>query len=101
MKKITKSALSLLLSLILVAGGLFAVPFVAEAVDKPVDLEGSSINFWADPENRITADDLTAFSNGSKTAMVGAVGAFKRSNSSDKYYLFLPSNASLLTLSDF
>ena len=93
MKKITKSALSLILSLILAAGGLFAVPFVAEAVDKPVDLEGSSINFWADPENRITADDLTAFSNGSKTAMVGAVGAFKRSNSSDKYYLFLPSNA--------
>ncbi len=93
MKKISKSALSLLLALTLAVGGFVAAPFVAEAVDTPKDLESSAIQFWADPENRITESDLTAFSGGDKTAMVGAVGVFKRSNSSENYYLFLPSNA--------
>ncbi|MBQ9516800.1 MAG: CotH kinase family protein [Eubacterium sp.] len=98
MKNLYKSALSILLALTLAVGGLVAAPFVAEAVDTPKDLESSAIDFWADPENRIKADDLTAFAGGDKTSMVGAVGVFKRSNSSDNYYLFLPSNANCTSL---
>ena len=93
MNKMSKKILSVILSLSMLASVAVAAPFVAEAVDTPKDLEGSSISFWADPENRITQSDITAFSGGDKTSMVGAVGVFKRSNSSDKYYLFLPSNA--------
>ncbi len=93
MNKMSKKILSVILSLSMLASVAVAAPFVAEAVDTPRELEGSSISFWADPENRITQSDITAFSGGDKTSMVGAVGVFKRSNSSDKYYLFLPSNA--------
>ena len=93
MKKSLKKILSILITLSLATSVLFAVPLVSEAVDTPAKLESSAINFWADPENRITQDDITAFTSGDKTSMVGAVGTFKRSNSSDKYYLFLPSNA--------
>ena len=62
---------------------IVSVPFIAEAVDTPTKLENTAVNFWADPENRITEDDLTAYSQGDKTAMVGAVGAYARSTSSN------------------
>ena len=93
MKKLSKKVISLLLSLTMLVGMAVVLPVTAEAVDTPKDLEGASINFWADPENRIEQSDITAFASGDKTSMVGAVGVFKRSNSSDNYYLFLPSNA--------
>ena len=93
MKKMSKKLISLMLSLTLIVGTLIAMPVTAEAVDTPKDLEGAYVNFWADPENRIEQADITAFASGDKTSMVGAVGTFKRSNSSDNYYLFLPSNA--------
>ena len=98
MKTLSKKLVSLIITLAVLASVLIVAPVTAEAVDTPKDLESSAINFWADPENRIMQSDLDSFASGSKTSMVGAVGVFKRSNSSDNYYLFLPSNADCTNL---
>ncbi|MBE6817166.1 MAG: hypothetical protein E7520_05635 [Ruminococcaceae bacterium] len=98
MKKFFEKLISLTITLAMLASVFVISPMTAEAVDTPKDLESSSLSFWADPENRIMQSDLDAFSGGDKTSMVGAVGVFKRSNSSDKYYLFLPSNADCTSL---
>ncbi|MBE6720679.1 MAG: hypothetical protein E7571_08535 [Ruminococcaceae bacterium] len=93
MKKYLKKVLSIILSVTIFSGVLVFMPKDAEAVESPLKVEGTAVSFWADPENRITQTDLTAFASGDKTSMVGAVGVFKRSSDSDNYYLFLPSNA--------
>lgn len=95
MKKtsLTKRIMSMLLALTLAVTSLLAVTMVAKAVDGPTTLESTAVNFWADPENSLTQEDIDAFTAGTKTSMTGAVGVFKRSSSSSNYYLFLPSNA--------
>ncbi|MBR3149509.1 MAG: CotH kinase family protein [Eubacterium sp.] len=93
MRKNLKRISALILVLAVILSATLVAPLTAEAVNTPLELESTAVSFWADPENRITQDDLTAFSGGDKTSMVGAVGVYARSTSSDKYYLFLPSNA--------
>ncbi len=88
-----KKILSFALSLAIILSALVLSPVNALAVDDPGTLDSKLIEFWADPENTITQDDITAFKNGDKTTMVGAVAVHKRSGSSSNYYLFLPSNA--------
>ncbi|MBE6742464.1 MAG: hypothetical protein E7570_09225, partial [Ruminococcaceae bacterium] len=94
MKKATKRLISILLTLVMTISVFFAVPTTTEAVSTPGDLESAGLQFWADPENSISVDEFNQFiSSSSKTTMTGAVGAYKRSTSSNYYYLFLPSNA--------
>lgn len=93
-----KKTVSMLLALLMVLTTIFICPSVAQAVDTAPTLDNCGIDFWADPENSLTQADVTAFQNGIKTTMTGAVGAFKRSSSSSKYYLFLPSNADCTNL---
>ncbi|MBQ9531166.1 MAG: CotH kinase family protein [Eubacterium sp.] len=93
MKK-SKKIISIILTLVLSTSAFFAVPMTSSAVSKAGDLESAGLEFWADPENSLTVSDINAFiGNQSKTTMTGAVGVYKRSTSSDYYYLFLPSNA--------
>ena len=94
MKRKSKRIISSILALVVSISVFFSVPLTSNAVDKPGDLESSGLQFWADPENNLTVQDVNAFiSNSSKTTMTGAVGVYKRSSSSNYYYLFLPSNA--------
>ena len=93
-----KGLLSAFLSLVMILSSVAVFPLTALAVDDPGTLDSSSIAFWADPENTLTADDIEAFNNGDKTSMVGAVAVHKRSGSSSNYYLFLPSNADCTNL---
>ncbi len=89
-----KKLLSAVLSLVMVVSTLFVAPFNAlAAVSDPGTLDSTALEFWADPENTITEDDITAYKSGDKTTMVGAVAVHKRSTSESGYYLFLPSNA--------
>lgn len=94
MKKILKQIVSVFLSAALLAT-VAVVPFSVYAVSNPETIDGSSYKVtgvWADPENTLTQEDITAFNNGDKTALPGAVG-FHKIQSSGNYYLFLPSNA--------
>ena len=93
-----KKVLSIILSLTFLMSALVLAPVTALAVDDPGTLDSKSIEFWADPENTLKQEDITAFKNGDKTTMVGAVAVHKRSGSSDNYYLFLPSNADCTAL---
>ncbi len=93
MKQTIKKTIALFLSVLMLTAVLFSMPVTAGAVGSPKDMESSALPFWADPENRLTAADITAFNSGDKTAMVGAVGVYARASGEDKYYLFLPSNA--------
>ena len=94
MKRTFKKTISLLLSIVLAASALFAVPITSNAISKPGALESTGLQFWVDSENTLTQSDIDAFTSGSsKTTMVGAVGVYKRSTDSNYYYLFLPSNA--------
>ncbi len=88
-----KKVLSIVLSLVIIISTLFIAQINAFAVDDPGTLDSKSIEFWADPENTLTQDDINAFKGGDKTTMVGAVAVHKRLGSSSNYYLFLPSNA--------
>lgn len=97
-KKTFKRIISMLLALVMVLSTLFVCPFIAQAVDTASTLDNCGIDFWADPENSLNQADITAFKNGTKTTMTGAVGVFKRSSSSSNYYLFLPSNADCTNL---
>lgn len=93
MKK-SKKILSLILTTVLAISSFFAVPMSSSAISKPGDLESAGLQFWADPENNLTQDDVDSFtSNQSKVTMTGAVGIYKRDTSSNNYYFFLPSNA--------
>ena len=92
-KKYSKRILSIFISLTIIMSALAISPITALAVDDPGTLDSAKLNFWADPENTITQDDVDAFQNGDKTTMVGAVAVHKRSGSSSNYYLFLPTNA--------
>ncbi len=98
MKKMLRKSLSLLLSVVIIVTALCISPFAVQAVDTAGTLDSQKISFWADPEKTITQNDVDLFQNGTKTTMVGAVGAFKRSASSEKYYLFLPSDADCTNL---
>lgn len=98
MKKMIKKSISLMLSVIIAVTALCISPFMVQAVDTAGTLDSQKISFWADPEKTIMQEDINAFESGTKTTMVGAVGAFKRSASSEKYYLFLPSNADCTNL---
>ncbi len=88
-----KKVLSIILSLSIIMSALLLAPINSLAVDDPGTLDSKSIEFWADPENTLTQEDIDAFKSGDKTTMVGAVAVHKRSGSSSNYYLFLPSNA--------
>lgn len=92
MKKLSKKLLSSLLVLTMIITTAVIAPFTADAATAPQSLESTAINFWADAGNTITQADIDAFKSGTKTTMVGAVGAF-RVASSGNHYLFLPSNA--------
>lgn len=89
MQKIT----SIAVSLALIISSVFISPIIAGAVSTPPQLESTAVQFWADPENTITQNDLNSFNGGTNTTMVGAVGVYARSTSSTNVYLFLPSNA--------
>ena len=93
MKTLSKKLLSMFLSLTLLTSAMLLAPITALAVDDPGTLDSKYIEFWADPENTLKQEDITAYKNGDKTTMVGAVAVHKRSGSSSNYYLFLPSNA--------
>ena len=88
-----KKIISVLLSLVILMTTLCIAPFVSQAVSNAEALDSTGISFWADPENKLTQSNITAFQGGDKTSMVGAVGVFKRSSGSSNYYLFLPSTA--------
>lgn len=96
--KTIKKTLSLFLALVMVLTTLFVYPFVVQAVDTAGTLDSTTLEFWADPENAVTQEDIDAFSAGTKTTMTGAVAVHKRSSSSANYYLFLPSNADCTNL---
>ena len=89
MKKIT----SVIVSLALIISSVFISPIIAGAVSTPPQLESTAVQFWADPENTLTQNDLNSFNSGTNITMVGAVGVYARSTSSTNYYLFLPSSA--------
>lgn len=92
-----KRPLALLMAMAVVISTLLAMPVVAHA-DTPQSLETTLLNFWADPENAITQNDIDSFTAGTKTTMVGAVSVHKRTSSENGYYLFLPSNANCNSL---
>ena len=98
LKTYSKRMLSIFISLTIILSALAITPITALAVDDPGTLDSAKLNFWADPENTITQDDITAFQGGDKTTMVGAVAVHKRSGSSSNYYLFLPTNADCTAL---
>lgn len=92
MKKVSKKLLSFVLAMIMIITTVVIAPVFADAATAPDSLESTAIHFWADAGNTITQEDVDAFTGGTKTTMVGAVGAFKVA-SSGNHYLFLPSNA--------
>lgn len=96
--KTFKRTVSMLLALVMVLTTLFVCPFIAQAVDTAGTLDSTTIDFWADPENSLTKEDINAFKAGTATTMTGAVAVHKRSTSSTNYYLFLPSNADCTNL---
>ncbi len=89
-----KKLLSIILTLTIIMSALLIAPINAlAAVSDPGTLDSTDIEFWADPENTLKQEDITAYQGGDKTTMVGAVAVHKRSTSESNYYLFLPSNA--------
>lgn len=92
MKKSLKKATALLVVLVLVLTTLLISPFSAYAVETVLELEGSSIAIWADPENVLSQNNIAEFST-NKLATLGGIKPYKRSSGSTKYYLFLPSTA--------
>lgn len=99
MKKKIKQILAYFLSAVLLTT-VIVVPFSVYAVSNPETIDGASYKvagIWADPENTLTQEDITAFNNGDKTVLPGAVGFHKIQNSGN-YYLFLPSNANCNSL---
>lgn len=92
MKNLRKRIISIVLALMMAITSLAITP-IAGLAATPQSLERYTFNFWADPENTLTQEDVDAFVSGSsKTTMVGAVGVYRR-DTSGNYYLFLPSNA--------
>ena len=99
MKGILKKSVSLLIVSVMLFTTLLISPINASAAQSPLTLEDSNISIWADPENVLNQQDITDFSaNGNKLAALGGIQPYKRSTSSTKYYLFLPSNADLSAL---
>ncbi len=98
MKKAIKKPLSLLLVAAILLTTLLISPISAGAAESPLDLEGSSLNIWADAENVLSQNDVTNFTSGNKLAVLGGIAPFKRSTSSQQYYLFLPSTADCTSL---
>lgn len=94
MKKALKKSIAAITATAIMVTALLSVPFMAAASGAPdaQNLESSLLSVWADPENTLTQDDVTAFTSGTKTTMVGGVG-IHRIKTSGNYYLFLPSNA--------
>ncbi len=92
MKKLSKKLLLLVLAMTMIITTVVTAPVIADAATAPQSIESTAINFWADAGNTITQADVDAFTGGTKTTMVGAVGAF-RVASTGNHYLFLPSNA--------
>lgn len=88
-----RKPLSILLAMAIVVSSMLSLPMIAHAVSTPQNLENAMLNFWADPENTLTQQDIDDFNAGTKTTMVGGVAVHKRSTSSSNYYLFLPSNS--------
>ncbi|MBR7072824.1 MAG: CotH kinase family protein, partial [Eubacterium sp.] len=99
MKKSVKRVVAIITATAIVVTMLLSVPFLASASSAPAaqNLESSLLKVWADPENVLTQDDVTAFNSGTKTALAGAVGIHKISSGSS-YYMFLPSNADCTNL---
>lgn len=94
MKKLFKKSTALLIALVLIMTTLLISPISATAAESPLTLENSGLSVWADPENVLTQSDVTDFNaNSNKLALLGGIQPYKRSTSSSKYYLFLPSNA--------
>ena len=92
MKGILKKSVSLLIVSVMLFTTLLISPINASAAQSPLTLEDSNISIWADPENVLNQQDITDFSaNGNKLAALGGIQPYKRSTSSTKYYLFLPS----------
>lgn len=97
MKKNVKKMLAILLATAIAVTTLAISPFSALAVDTAKALESSKFAVWADPSNVLSQQSVTNFST-DKLATLGGVNPFKRSTSSSKYYLFLPSNTDCTAL---
>ena len=98
MKKKFKGIIAAFVALVIVVTTICIIPLTVQAISTPQDLENTAVQFWADPENCVTENDLASYTAGTKTAMTGAVGVFARSTSSTNYYLFLPSDADCTNL---
>lgn len=98
MKKMFKKITALIISAVILVTTLVISPFSAFAVSTAEELEGLNLQIWADPENVLTQEDVNTFNGGDKLATLGGINPFKRSTSSEKYYLFLPSTADCTAL---
>lgn len=98
-----KRFLLIVLSIAILLTTLLITPIASYAAT-PVELEDSSLGFWADPENVLSQDAISNFSS-DKLATLGGVKAYRISTSNigllggdRKYYLFLPTNADCTAL---
>ncbi len=92
MKRQLKKTAAVFLATAIAVTTLLISPFTSFAVSTALELENSGIAVWADSENVLTQDSITAFST-DKLALLGGINPQKISTSSTEYYLFLPSDA--------
>ena len=98
MKRKMKKITALVISAVILVTTLVIAPFSAFAVSTAEELEGLNLQIWADPENVLSQEDVNTYNGGDKLATLGGINPFKRSTSSEKYYLFLPSTADCTSL---
>lgn len=92
MRTRVKKSLSAFLCLVIVITSAFAFSTPVYSAT-PVNLEGSTFDIWADPNNVLSQYSIDSFSD-DKLSTLGGIKPFKNSTlSTTVYYLFLPSNA--------
>lgn len=100
MKLTMKRFLSVILSITILLTTLLISPIASYAAT-PVELEDSSLGFWADPENVLSQDAISNFSS-DKLSTLGGVKPFRITTTyllnARTYYLFLPTNADCTAL---
>lgn len=100
MKKSLKKIIAVFIALTVLVTTFVISPFSAFAVGTAVELEDLNVEIWADPENVLSQEDITAFKSGDTLATLGGINPFKRTTdrTSNNYYLFLPSTADCTAL---
>lgn len=100
MKKNLKKIIAVLVALTVLVTTFIISPFSAFAIGTALELEKLNAPIWADPENVLAQEDITAFNSGDTLATLGGINPFKRTtdNTSNNYYLFLPSTADCTAL---